>query len=486
MNRQLDWKSLAVFAFVAVTAYFSVFHKLDSLSMRAWDESSYALNAQEMLERKNPVEIYLLGNPDTYNSKPPFAIWCMAAGIYLFGLNELGVRIAAATFTFLTVLLLYAFGRFSLKSNIAALTMPLILISSTGYIGEHIARTGDTDAILAFWICCSCICLFQYTRADHASKQRAYFLLSAVALTFACLTKGIAGLTPAPGMLAWLIYTRKLGALIRQPYLYIGIVFFLLLFPGYYLLRNHLTPGYLDAVIHFEIGGRLSQQEFLNPQKRGFFYFFYAMVSESRYVSWIFILPVAVLFVVRSKTVSPLKQAALFFLFAWMGVMFSLGMSSTKLFWYDAPLYPLMAGFIGCAFALMISEVTAEYKWYALLLFIAIFTVPYFMVVKNNIYREEDAHLSAFLVQLRRDKNVSDTLYIIDEDHSFPVHFYSKQEKLKGYDSRYTRLKSVELTPGKSIITCKYAREYDVNSMFVLDTLASFAECRYYKIKSFR
>jgi 4-amino-4-deoxy-L-arabinose transferase-like glycosyltransferase len=485
MKTRPYWKSPAVFVFVAVAAYFSVFFHLDTLSMRVWDESSYALNAQEMLERKNPVEVYLLGQPDTYNSKPPFAIWCMAAGIYTFGFNELGARIAAALFAFLTALGLYVFGRFKLQSNAAALAMPLILTSSTGYIGDHIARTGDTDAILAFWVCAACVCLYLFTETVSSSRQRLYFLLSATSLTFACLTKGIAGLTPLPGMLAWLVYTGRLKPIFKQSYFYIGILIFIL-FPGYYVVRNLLTPGYLDAVMHFEIGGRLSRQEFLNPEKRGFFYFLEAMATENRFKIWILILPIALFWTFGRKEKTPLKRATIFFLFSWVGVMVSLGISSTKLFWYDAPLYPLMAGFIGCAFALMVSRVEAYYKWSMILFFLVVFSLPYSEIINQNVNRKEDAHLSDFLTRLRKDKQVSDTLYIIDADYNFSIYFYAKQEWLKGYHSCVTHVNSTELTPGKLIVTCKYAREYDMNRMFVLDTLDSYKECRYYKIKSIR
>lgn len=485
MTLKPRWKSTPVFILVVVAAYFAVFLHLDALNMRVWDESSYALNAQEMLERKNPIEVYLLGQPDTYNSKPPFAIWCMAAGIYTFGFNELGVRIAAALFTFLAAIGLWALGRYKLESNVAALAMPLVFISSSGFMGEHIARTGDTDAILAFWIGAACVFLYLFSEAERPSRQRLFFLLSAASLTLACLTKGIAGLTPLPGMLVWLLYTRKLIFVLKKSYFYIGLLMFML-FPGYYVLRNILTPGYLDAVMHFEIGGRLSRQEFLNPEPRGFFYFLEAMFTESRFMPWVLALPVAMFWTFGAKEKTPLKRAALFFLIASLGVTFSLGMSSTKLFWYDAPMYPLMAAFIGSALALLVSHMEQYYKWSVVLFFLVFFSLPYNQILQRNFASNEDAHLSDFLTRLRRDKQVKDTLYLIDNDYNFSVYFYAKQQQLEGYVSYYTLVYSPELTPGKLIVTSKYAREYDMNRMFVLDTLDSYEECRYYRIKSIR
>lgn len=93
-----------------IISYFSLFHKLDSAPFYMWDESWYALNAQEMLENGKYLEVYLLGKHDLVNSKPPFALLCMLPFIKLFGFNELGVRLASAIFASLSTVLLYIVG----------------------------------------------------------------------------------------------------------------------------------------------------------------------------------------------------------------------------------------------------------------------------------------------------------------------------------------------------------------------------------------
>jgi len=72
-----------------------------------WDESWYALNAQEMLEKGNFLEVFLFGKPDFGNTKPPFALWCMLPFIKLFGFNELGIRLASAIFALFSTILLW-------------------------------------------------------------------------------------------------------------------------------------------------------------------------------------------------------------------------------------------------------------------------------------------------------------------------------------------------------------------------------------------
>ena len=109
-----------------IISYFSLFHKLDSAPFYMWDESWYALNAQEMLENGKYLEVYLLGKRDLGNSKPPFALWCMLPFIKLFGFNELGVRLASAIFALLSTVLLYMVGLRVLKD---ALAIPYVVLA---------------------------------------------------------------------------------------------------------------------------------------------------------------------------------------------------------------------------------------------------------------------------------------------------------------------------------------------------------------------
>ncbi len=190
-NNKIFWLQLIG---VCVIAYFTIFNQLEKLSLRWWDEASYGLNAQEMIEHKNPIVIYLNGTPDRYNSKPPLAIWCMSVCIKVFGLNELGIRFASATFSFATVLVLFLFITVFLKNPKGGIVATIVLCSSAGYMGEHIARTGDTDSILAFWILLYVSSFIVFINSTNIKTQNHALLLTAIFLSLACLTKGIAGI----------------------------------------------------------------------------------------------------------------------------------------------------------------------------------------------------------------------------------------------------------------------------------------------------
>ncbi len=462
---------------VLSVSYFSFFHQLGKQPMHMWDESSYALNAQEMLETGNPIEIQLLGKPDLYNSKPPFAIWCMAGCIRVFGFNEMGVRMAPALFALLSSLVLFVLGIKIFKNGWSALALPLVLASSYGYVGEHIARTGDTDCILAFWILLQSVLVFAYTQSSTSKQANMYLLLTGLAFSMGCLTKGIAGLTAVPGMVAWILYSRKLKSLLQTPAFYGAVVLFIVLVPGYYVLRNYLTPGYWDAVWHFEVGGRLTQQEFLNPETLPFYYYYQVMFTEDRLMTWITVLPLSIFYIIRSEQ-SFERSAGLACMFILAGVSFSLALSQTKLFWYDAPLYPLMAAIIGISFGLWIQQMELKYTF----IFLSVFIWPFYKVLARNIRQPEGSHLRECMCQLRDDGHQKDTIHIINSDPNFIVYFYAKQDGLKGYASDVVSTDDPSLHPGSYILTEKYAREFDMNQRYILDTLFRYEECSYYRI----
>src|ERR1043166_1127259 len=61
---------------IVTLSYFAVFHKLDRLSLRFWDESPYAINGWKMLQHPSLIEVTDYNNqPDFWNTKPPLSTW---------------------------------------------------------------------------------------------------------------------------------------------------------------------------------------------------------------------------------------------------------------------------------------------------------------------------------------------------------------------------------------------------------------------------
>jgi hypothetical protein len=51
-----------------------------------------------------------------------------------------------------------------------------------------------------------------------------------------------------------------------------------------------------------------------------------------------------------------------------------------------------------------------------------------------------------------------------------------------GFSNIVTNHEDINLIPGKYILTTKKERDVDVNSLFVLETIARKEDCAYYKI----
>jgi 4-amino-4-deoxy-L-arabinose transferase-like glycosyltransferase len=466
----------ALFVFI-ILSYFSLFHQLGKQPMHLWDESSYALNAQEMIEKGNPIEIFLLDEPDLFNSKPPFAIWCSAICIKIFGFNELGVRMSSAFFAFLSALLLWLIGIKTFKNYWMALSIPMVLLSSYGFVGWHTARTGDTDSVLAFWILLQSIFLYEYTTSDSKKKATTYLILFGFAFSFGCLTKGIAGLTAVPGLFAWIVYNRQLKETLLNKGFYIAIVSFLILVIGYYALRSYLTEGYFNAVMENEIGGRLERQDFLNQKTLPFYFYFELMFTQNRFFGWVFVLPVCLIYILR-RTNNNTKNLGVFFIFIFTSIALLLALSKTKLEWYDAPLYSIMAIIIGTSFYL-ISETHQIKIW---LLFICLFSLPFYNVISNNCAVANGSSLGNFMKQIRAKGHKKDSVYMINSGPNFVMHFYAKKDCLRGNNCKVVSQNDPELHAGSFILTQQYERDVDVNNLFILEPILRFKECSYYRI----
>lgn len=468
-------KHAITFLLLAVLAYFTFFHQLGKLSLRYWDEASYALNAWEMLETGEYINLYQFGKSDFYNTKPPFAIWCMALSMKAGGINETAVRLPAAFFGFLSVCWLFVFCLLYLKNYWAGVWSAFILMTSKGFVAEHAARTGDTDAILAFFI------LFYLTifYAFIIEQKARYIWLCAAGMVLACLTKGIAGLQGLPALFLLATVFKQWKVLGSTNHAFLSVLTFILIIGGYYVWRELKAPGFLSYVVKFEIGGRLHRQEYLNPEHRGFFYYIGAFYLQHKWLPWLWftiLCPVAYLFASKTESRKPFQ----YILLATTGLYAMAGISSTKNSWYDVPLYPLFSLCLGYSVALLMQS-----NWfirYALmLLFASLFSYTFSQIVKQHIYREDDLLYRSFLNQVR--ETTTGPITIVNADFVFPINFYQKMDAYKGFTSCIKHPDDTFAT-GEKIIVFKEAREADMKRKYNLQLLQADEEAKLFQVLS--
>src|SRR5687768_3121088 len=84
-----------------------VFLKLDSFSLRLWDESMFAMNTFEMIHNDEWFLPLYNGTADLWNSKPPLFLVTQMLSVKLLGYNELALRLPSAIATTLILISLF-------------------------------------------------------------------------------------------------------------------------------------------------------------------------------------------------------------------------------------------------------------------------------------------------------------------------------------------------------------------------------------------
>lgn len=239
--------------------YFPLCYKIDALSIRQWDESRNAVNALEMLHNHHFMVRYYDGMPENWETKPPLLIWLQVASMKVFGMNELAIRFPTLLATLATVFLLIFYFRRDTPFYTGCIAA-LVLAASNGYIDRHIARTGDHDALLILFLLALIVLFFKYIKT---AKPPNYLMpLMAFLFTLAVFTKSVAVLFIFPGLALNLFLFKSGKKLFKDPLFYFSAFTSLVVIGAYYVIREHLQPGYLSLVWHEEF------LRYTNPEGR--------------------------------------------------------------------------------------------------------------------------------------------------------------------------------------------------------------------------
>lgn len=316
-----------------ILIYLVIFLKLDSFHIRWWDESMFAVNTYEMIHNGKYFSLYFDGIPDLFNTKPPLSIWLQIVFVKILGYNELAIRLPSAIASALTILLLFNFISKNYSVLLAWLSA-LILITSYGFIGFHTARTGDSDSLLTFFLISANIYFLKFILDNN--KKHIFIFLVFISLAFA--TKMYAALLFGPAYLIILIQNKQTKAFILNKYFISGVFIFLLSSVGLVYLREMGTPGYIQQIIFKDAGRIFSVVE----NHSGSSIFYLENFFKTRFSIWAVFLIVGSVFAffIENKLDKKLLINLLILSLTYFIVISS---STTKLEWYDMPLYPLLS-----------------------------------------------------------------------------------------------------------------------------------------------
>ena len=469
-------------------AIFPVFWQLTSFPILQWDEARLAVNAAEMVENGNLLVTYFQGQPDMWNTKPPFHIWLLALSVKIFGYTEFAIRFPSVMAVLGTFALLFWFGLRIIKSKTVAALSVLVLVSSSGYMGYHVGRNGDYEAVLIFFITLYTLTFFLYLE----NGQRKFWWWCVAGLILAALTKGVAGLLCAPALLVYVLYRRQLTIILKQRSFYLGVAIFLFFTLGYYLLREQLNPGYLQAVYKNELGGRYSDtlEGHLHPWS-----WYLEIMRDYKYGYWFYFVPAAMWIlcwqhkpVVKRFTVYGALFLAIFLII--------ISSAQTKLYWYEAPVYPICALLVALAIHFIIG--LRKYLGLKRSLAFTVFTVvlvccqPYYEVLQNYLIKRAtfpkenwDSMFGPVLKKMAERYPEEKQISFFQEGYQYRAvaHFYKMAYTKKGYNINEIDKKKLEqVKPNQLVLVVSSELTGYLEKRFETKTLMAEHNARVYRI----
>lgn len=345
-----------VLVLLIVLACFPLFRNLGATQIKLWDEATYANNSIDMLrDDANILVVENLGEPDLYNTKPPFAIWMQALSMKWLGINEFSVRLPSAMFGLFTLLIVFIFCIRNFEDVFTGFLSSMILVTSQGFVTNHVTRTGDLDSVLVFFLTLGLITFIDLMIIKPKNPNYHLFLI-ATSLVLGFLTKGIAGFLMTPAMILLLFFNNNY-LFLKDKRIYFAGISVVVVCAGYYFIRELIAPGYLKVVLETEIF-RINQ-EVMSWHVHPFDYY-YQNLRNSQFIPFIYILPFSVLsmFILKSKKFF----LQLYLLLSAISYFLLISFPAVKLEWYTAPLIPVLSMIVGITFITIIQAVMNKIK----------------------------------------------------------------------------------------------------------------------------
>lgn len=494
----------------AVACYFPLFLHLDHMSVRLWDEGRRAVNAFEMAQSGNYLVTSYEGEPELWGTKPPFLIWCQAFFMKIIGYNEVALRLPSALAALATIAIILLFSWRVLKRPLIGFMAGLILLTTKGYVGAHVARSGDFDSLLTLWETAYMLSFFIFLTHNDLGKKKKWIYLMSGFIALAGLTKGIAGFLFLPGLFVFYILynlTQKdkdfnLIRLLKWKHSWLALILAFLPIVAFYVLREVSNPGYFAAVMDNEMGGRFLQAKegHLKP-----WYHYFEWLWKEQFQPWILFIPLGLLVGLWQK--ERLRSLTLLLLINSITFLVIISISKTRILWYMAPIYPSLALLVGIGFDKLICGASrlihnpndkAIFKIpIQTYLILAAFTVPVFYQpyrsIIEQVYFEQhpawDWPELKYRDFMRKTKDIKHYT-IVHGKYNSNVVFYAKTFNLNGYNINYHPLvdfnwkkyrfgeKPLDFTSGDTLMVCENSVFVALDSVYKYQVLRNWDSCK--------
>jgi 4-amino-4-deoxy-L-arabinose transferase-like glycosyltransferase len=471
-NKHLTLLHLCI---IGAVSYLIFFYNLDSAPVYIWDESRLANSAIEMTDSNNWLIPTFNNTPDMWSVKPPLVVILQAICMKIFGYNELAIRLPSAIAAVMTVLLLYYFLSKKAGNPMWALFACFILCTSTGYIQSHVARTGDYDSLLIFFLTAG---LWQYYLfLSVGEAKRFYFAL--LFFLGGVLTKGSAGLLFFPGIILFSLLSRT-AKLHLKTRIIIAFLAFIGVSLSYFFYRDSLNPGYIKAVLYYEFFGRLINKAEFDTHQPWYFYFDILFVKNGIYWSLLFLLSIPLFIKTGHKTMLLLCYTCILTII----VFFCFSVNKNR--WYVAPLYPLIALcsgyslFMGFSYLREWFKTRNVFKHGALITIISCLVIFTWPVINSFHYILNGEQVDFYGKALKINTAVSPIKVL--EDRYWPtIDFYCKASAKSGHRT-ILRSGLRGIKEDDYVLVNNDALNARLDSMFALKALYQEERCFLFKV----
>lgn len=327
-------------AVILIIGCYNIFYNLGNIPINSWDEARHGVNAYEMLRRKNYVVNTYAYNTDYWNLKPPLSYLTIILGYKLVGFNPLGLRIfsgiaAILTIIFITLFVLYKYGRLSSLISAAVLT------TTVPFVTEHCARTGDADSIYVLFFTTAIISLAMI------EKNSKWILCCGLSFAMAFLSKSWhAGNI----IVIAFVYMLLTGVLFKLKIKDLVLIILSSVIPiGIWAIFRYANDGvrFFKHMIEYDLMARTSRC--LEGHVGGVYYYLESMQWSYFYwtIAFFGTTIAALAFLYKAFCNKRLINDGII-VGAWILIPFVLyTVAKTKISWYILPMYPAMAVSIG-------------------------------------------------------------------------------------------------------------------------------------------
>lgn len=342
LSRRFSMKFLPLYICLAIFAAFMFFFRLGSNSFHDADEARYSIVSRNVLIENDWLTPRF--NGEAYFAKPPLKYWLTALLFRTFGTSEWTARFWSAAAGFGAVLCAALLGK-RVYGPAAGLWAGFALATTTQFLYEHCARSGEMDAMVLFFLVSSML-------AFACSEDNPRFLTFSFALMgFSSLTKNFAGFFPFGIVWIYLILTGKWRNYTRARLIGSSLVFLaislswvltMISMYGGSFIHSYIVQQSLERVVadDYQLGGDKGAKTIL-----GGFIFLSRTMFNGFYPWSLILLPAFIwaLFQIPKWR----KQIQILPLVWFLAFAIGLLLFKNKWYWYLVPLYPAAALFIG-------------------------------------------------------------------------------------------------------------------------------------------